>query len=196
METIDFSKTHKDLYTTTRKVKEVFADKGTFLSIEGKGPPGGFEFNQAVMAMYSVAYTVKFTLKMKGELDFKINKLECLYKSDPGEKNMDQWEWQLLIRVPDAVTVAHLKQAVKAVKDKNGTDVSAVKRIGWKEGKAVQVMHVGPYDQVHESYVQLDSFAKQHGLTLTCPAHEIYINDPRRVAAEKIKTIVRLSVKK
>jgi hypothetical protein len=196
METIDFFKTHKDLYTATSKVKEVTADKAKFLAVEGQGAPGGPVFEQVIQALFSVVFTMKFTLKFAGGVDFKICRLEWLLLTDPCKTPKDQWQWRFLIRVPDEISAKDLKQAIKTVKEKKEFDASAVKLISWKEGPAVQVMHVGPYDQVGGSYEQLDAYGKVHGLTVIGPAHEIYISDPHRVAPEKIKTIVRLSVKK
>jgi hypothetical protein len=194
-EKIDFSVTHKDLYTAQRKVKEVTAGRAVFLSFSGQGEPGGPDFQKAIEQLYSVVYTVKFTLKFAGQLDFAISKLECLYHVDKPESTpMSEWRWQMLIRIPDAVKEGDLKKARTEINKKKQLDTSGVKRITWKEGRCVQVMHVGPYGAVGASYSQLGEYARDKSLTLGCPAHEIYISDPRRVAPEKLKTIVRLSV--
>jgi hypothetical protein len=196
METTDFSKTLKDLYTATRKVKEVVADSGTFLAVEAQGAPGGDAFQNAIMCLYSTVYTMKFGMKEQGTLDFKVGKLECLYLSVPGKTPMSQWCWRMLLRVPDEITAKDLTQVRKAIAERKQLDTSAVKRLRWKEGRAVQVLHVGPYDQVGQTYRQLHAYAAEHGLAVTGPAHEIYLSDPRRVAPEKLKTIVRLPVKR
>lgn len=195
METIDFAKTLKHLYTAKRRIEEVNAGPGTFFAVDAKGPPGGDAFQKAIQSLYSTVYTVKFTLKHAGVLDFKVAKLECLYLSDPQKTPISEWQWRVLVRVPDAVTSKHLADAKKALKERNGLATAAVRRIRWKEGRAVQVLHVGPYDQVGPTYCQLDAFAREQGLVPQCPAHEIYISDPRRLAPEKLKTIVRLPVK-
>jgi hypothetical protein len=57
-------------------------------------------------------------------------------------------------------------------------------------------MHVGPYDQVGATYRKLGEWAEENGLQPTNPGHEIYISDPRRTAPEKLKTIVRMPVRK
>jgi hypothetical protein len=196
MQTIDFGKTHKQVYTATRKIQEVTADAGTFLAVEGQGAPGGETFQKAIQALYSTAYTLKFTLKMQGTLDFKVGKLHCLYLSDPAKVPMDQWQWRMLLQIPEEVTAKDLTEAKKAIREKKGLDASGVRRIRWKEGRAVYVLHVGPYDQVGDTYRALGAYAAEHGLNLAGPAHEIYLNDPRRTAPEKLKTIVRLPVKK
>ena len=196
LEKIEFAKTHKDLYTATLKIKEVNAEKAVFLSFEGQGEPGGPAFESAIQQMYSLAYTAKFMVKNAGRLDFGISRLECLWHGNDFENTPKSgWRWQLLIRIPEALTEKELAQARAEIMKKRGLDTSAVKRRSWAEGRCLQVMHIGPYGKVGRSYKALDDFARAHGLTATCPAHEIYISDPRRVAPAKIKTIVRLPVR-
>jgi hypothetical protein len=196
MKTIDFAKTHKELYTATRKIKEVSADAAVYLAVESQGEPGGRAFQDAIMALYSAVYTLKFSLKHAGRMDFKVAKLECLYFSDPAETPRDQWRWQLLVRVPEELTAADLTAAKKAIREKGKGDAAAVKRLRLKGGRALQVLHVGPYCRLCESYGPLMAHAAEQGLTLSGPAHEVYLSDPRRVAPEKLKTIIRLPVAK
>ena len=75
-----------------------------------------------------------------------------------------EWTWQLLIRIPDAVTATDLKRAGKELLEKKQIDTSRVTRWTWKEGQCVQLMHVGPYDEVGRSYQQLDDYAGGKGL--------------------------------
>ena len=190
---IDFNKLYKDLYTATPKPKEVTAAKAAFLFLEGTGEPGGAAYCDAIQQIYSLAYTMKFMLKKSGKLDFAVSRLECLWLTEQIEQTRkSQWRWQLLMRIPDAVTAGDLKQASKEVFERRQLDVTAVQRLTWKEGRCVQMMHIGPYDEVGRSYRQLDEYAREKGLVASCPAHEIYISDPRRVAPAKLKTIVRL----
>jgi hypothetical protein len=195
LQRVDFSKSHKDLYSATSKVKEVLADKATFLSVEGKGEPGGAAFQSAIGQLYSLAYTTKFMLKHDGKIDFAVGKLECLWQMDKLEAiPRAEWPWQLIIRIPDQVTESDLKKARQQILEKRRLDTSAVHLWTWKEGRCVQVLHVGPYDQVADSFQQLDEYARSMGLRTRCPGHEIYMNDPGRVAPAKLKTIIRLPV--
>jgi len=196
MPPIDFAKSLKDLYRATRNVQEVVADRGVFLAVEGQGPPGGEAFQAAIQALFPVVYTIKFTLKRAGTVDFKVGALECLYLSCPDETPMHQWRWRLLLRIPEQVTSAALAQTKRALREKKGLDATAVTRLRWKEGRAIQVLHVGPYDAVSQTYAALHAYAAEHGLAACGPAHEIYLSDPRRTAPEKLKTIVRLPVKR
>ena len=93
-----YSKTHKDLYTATTKIKEVKADKAIFLAFSGKGEPGGPEFQEGIQKLYSLAYTTKFMLQFSGKLDFGVSKLECLWHiEDPDNLPRSEWKWELLI---------------------------------------------------------------------------------------------------
>jgi hypothetical protein len=196
LEKIDFAKTHKDLYTATSKIKEVRAGKATFLSVEGLGEPGGPAFQSAIQQMYSLAYTTKFMFKNTGKLDFGVSRLECLWHGEDMDRTpKSEWRWQLLIRIPEAVTETSLKQAREEIRKRRDLDTSAVRRLSWAEGRCLQVMHVGPYDEVGKVYSSLNEFAEAEGLATACPGHEIYISDPRRVAPARLKTIVRLPVK-
>ena len=101
-----------------------------------------------------------------------------------------------MVRIPDALRAAELNRMRKLIRDSKDLDTAAVKRITWSEGRAVQTMHVGPYDQVPGTYHKLGAWAEERGLLCIGPGHEIYISDPRRTAPDKLKTIIRMPVKK
>ena len=190
---IDFSKSRKDLYSATQKIKEVNPGGGVFLSVSEQGAPGGPAFQSAVERLYSLAYTLKFGVAKPKDLDFKVCCLECRYQ-DPCGIPKDEWKWQLMIRIPEQLSEDDLAQARKAVLERKELDTSAVKRIEFSEGRCLQTLHIGPYDQVGVTYSALMKNAEQQGLAPSGEAHEIYISDPGRVPPEKLKTIVRLPV--
>ena len=195
MKSIDFRKSLRELYNATSKVKEVIAERGAFLCVEGKGKPGGGAYVNAIGVLFAAAYTIKFTLKKVGVLDFKVPPPECVWLiDDPKKTPMSEWQWQLMIRIPDEVTSAHLKDARKALKERKGLDASIVRRRSWRPGRALQVMHVGPYDKVEEAYAKLQARADELGIKPKRGCHEVYLSDPRRVAPEKLKTIVRMPI--
>ncbi len=190
---VDFRKRYPDLYRESPDVSEVRAGRGIFLAADGVGEPGGEAFRDAIGALYALAYTAKFTLKRAGIGDFAVPALECLYFDDPLTVKTE-WHWRLLLRIPDGVTAAALKDVRKALAEKKGLDTRIVRRIAWAEGRALQALHVGPYDQVGTAYERLVSEAVARGLACPGPGHEIYLNDPRRVPVSRIKTLVRLPV--
>ena len=195
MDKIDFKKTMKALYRATSKVERVQPGEGTFLAVDGRGTPGGEAFEKAIQNLYPVAYTVKFALKNAGTIDFVVPPLEALWYDNPKDvPDMSQWHWRTMIRVPECVRIEDLQSAQDSILDKKGTDTSDVQLVRWEEGDCLQVLHIGPYDQVGAIYEQLQTTALAENMALQAPGHEIYLSDPRRTAPEKLKTIVRMPI--
>jgi hypothetical protein len=190
---IDLFKEHREEYATPKRPKLVNVGKGKYLTIRGKGEPGGEVFQTKIGALFSAAYTVKFTEKFDGGQDFKVAPLESLWwLGESCELPPEEWEWQLLIRVPDFITKRHLNRAVKTLLEKGkGPEVKEVTLEPLREGKCVQMLHVGPYSEEPATVEKMKAFAGEQGLTLQGPHHEIYLSDPRRCAPERLRTILR-----
>ena len=195
MEKIDFKKTMKELYRATSKVEHVKPGEGTFLVVDGQGAPGGNEFQEVIRHLYSVAYTVKFSLKKAETMDFVVPPLEALWYDDPAEiPDVSLWRWRTMIRVPESVNSEHIQAAHRTILKKKGTDTTDVRLVKWKEGDSLQVLHIGPYNEVGPVYEELHSAALVENIALQLPGHEIYLSDPRRSAPEKLRTIVRMTI--
>jgi hypothetical protein len=200
MDKIDLYKLHKKEYTAGRKPAVVAASPASYLSITGRGAPGGETFAACVTALYGMAYTIKMTGKAEGRQDYVICKLEGQYwldgeQTDFSATGMDEWNWRLLIRTPEFVVQEELDRAVSALLSKGKAERARdVQLISLDEGQCVQMLHVGPYDRVGETVGDMLAFAAKENLQPTGRHHEIYLSDPRRVAPEKLKTIVRLPV--
>lgn len=195
MDKIDFKKTRKDLYRATSRVQRVEPGEGTFLTIDGQGTPGGPEFTNAIQHLYPVTYTLKFSLKRRGKIDFVVPPLETLWYDDPADvPETSKWRWKLLVRVPDSVTAGQVQAAKGDVLKKKGIDTSHVQLRRWTEGPSFQALHVGPYNEIGPVYEQLRETAAAEGLALHGPGHEVYLSDPRRTAPEKLRTIARRSI--
>lgn len=195
MEPIDLKKKHKELYKAKETPAQVVAPECAFLSIDGVGRPGGEAYQEAIQKLYGIAYTMKFALKGASILDFKIPNLECLWLSHPDEVPLDEWKWQLLIRIPDDITGEHVQESCALLLEKKDVDASDLKLIRWEEGPAVQTLHIGPYDEVARSYRAITEFAQANELQPGAIGHEVYISDPQRTTPDKLKTIVRMPVK-
>lgn len=195
MKTLDFAKEHSELYHATQRVQEITADRGVFLAVEGQGAPGGEAFQEALQHLFTVAYTLKAQLKAAGRADFKVPRLECLwFGHDLPHSDPSQWRWRAMLRVPAGVTPAHVKAARRTVAARKGLDTADVHRVSWREGRALQRLHVGPYDAVAAEYDALGEEAKRLHYRVRGPAHEVYLNDPQRVSPERLRTIVRLPI--
>lgn len=169
------------------------------LTISGAGAPESPEFQRAVEALYGLAYTVKFQLKPAG-LDFKVPPLEGLWwvEGPPHlfrETSRDRWCWQLLIRMPDAVTEEQVAAArdQAAAKKKNPT-ILQVAFERFVEGACAQLLHVGPFAEEGPSIDRLHAFIAEKGYRPRGRHHEVYLSDFRRTAPEKLKTILRQPV--
>jgi hypothetical protein len=199
-EKLDLYKTHKDDYSKTKKPRLLTIKPAQYLTIVGKGEPGGDGFVARVGALYGMAFTIKMARKFAGN-DYAVCKLEGLWwgKRKDGQffsEPKSQWNWQLLIRVPDFINEVDRKNAVGALLAK-GKDpaVSEVKLETIDEGLCVQMLHVGPYDQESRTIAQMLGHAEAEGYAFHGKHHEIYLSDPRRVAPERLQTILRHPVR-
>ncbi|MDD3704512.1 MAG: GyrI-like domain-containing protein [Clostridiaceae bacterium] len=109
--------------------------------------------------------------------------------------------WTMLIRQPDFVTVEVFDTAkVTLAKKKPSLDVSKARLEKITEGLCVQVLHIGSYDDEPATVALLDRFAIDSGYVIdmsgTRRHHEIYLSDPRKVAPEKLKTVLRHPIRR
>lgn len=154
-----------------------------YLAIDGTGTPGGPEFEASIAALYGVAFTVKMANKFAGR-DYGVAKLEGLWP--------DAKTWTLLIRTPDFVTRQQVDAAVQKLLQKGkAAPVQGVRLLPLKEGWCVQALHVGPYSEGSSTLRKMSQCALQAGMEFSGTLHEIYLSDPRRVAPEKLRTILR-----
>lgn len=196
---IDLYQQHKQEYVTPKTPVLLAIKPATYLAIDGRGEPGGARFTAAIGALYAVAFTIKMARKFAGRQDYAIAKLEGFWHVDNGSAgtSRDDWRWTLVIRTPAFVTAAELRKAVATlIAKKKPAEVKEVRLDTRKEGSCVQMLHVGSYDREAESIETMRAFAGRKGLDLTGPHHEIYLSDPRRVPAERLKTILRQPVRR
>ena len=140
--------------------------------------------------------------------DFTVSKLEGLWRFDeekfgkfsitetPGKVNRTEWEYRLLIRMPEFVTNEMTDNAIKTVMTKKKIQkVENIKLYSMKEGKCVQMLHIGPFDTEPQTLKQMDEFMQSKKLGKNGIHHEIYLSDFRKTSPEKLKTILREPVK-
>jgi hypothetical protein len=153
-------------------------------------------------ALFGVAYTLKFSSKLgPSKLDWTMMPPEGVWwveGSEPFEKaDKSAWRWTLMIAQPDAVTAAMVREAKKTLKErKNPARVDEVRLESLREGRCVQILHIGPYDAEQPAIDKLRAFAVENGCKVAGKHHEIYFSDPRRSKPEKLKTIIRFALSK
>ena len=196
MSKIDLSKELKECYRAKRKPDAVYVPEGKFLCILGKGDPNGEEYQKAIGALYSLAYTLKFHYK-KLNMDFKVMPLEGLWWIENGTFDMnnpaprDDWRWRAFIRVPDYVTEEALQELVPDLSEMKGEKVLEVSLWAYHEGISAQVLHIGPYSEETPTINTLHQWVEDKGYRLRGHHHEIYLSNPQRSKPEKLKTIIR-----
>jgi hypothetical protein len=203
---LDLSKQFKDLYFPPNTPVLVTVPPLDFLVVDGRGEPQGGGFQDALQALYSVAYTLKFSVKGKDpSLDWKVMPLEALWWVEGvehlglqavDESRKEDWEWRAMIAQPDYLTVEMLDAAREELvrKKKAAARLADVRLERIDEGRCAQVMHVGPYDAERPTIEALHAFIEKQGLRIAGRHHEIYLGDPRRTAPEKLRTVIRYAV--
>jgi len=168
-----------------------------FLMLDGKGDPNTSQsFIDAIEALYPVAYSLKFTAKRKKGIDYGVMPLEGLWWADDmssfSEAKIDEWKWTLMIMQPEFITSGMVEEAIKEVAMKKGpVSLPLVRSEAFREGKAAQIMHIGPFSEEGPTIEKVHSFIESSGCSRVGKHHEIYLSDMRRTAPEKWKTIVR-----
>jgi hypothetical protein len=195
---LDLNRRHKGEYVAPRNPALVRVGPARYLSVSGRGDPNGPGFGAAVGALYGVAFTIKMA-KKAAKKDYVVTKLEGLWWGGKrGRLLIDAprrtWRWKVLIRVPTFVTAPDLVRAKRELV-RRGKSGGTVRLESLREGRVVQLLHVGPYDREHESLGRMEEFARARGVRLTGRHHEIYLSDPRRVAPARLRTILRRPVR-
>lgn len=198
-EKIDLKKTLKEFYAPSAKAPAlVTVPPLHVLCVEGSGDPNTSPgFSQAVEALYSTSYTLKFMLKKRAQTpDYTVMPLEGLWWADDMGSfalgNRNEWLWRALIVQPDFVTAADVEEAkTQAAAKKSLPALDSLRFEVFDEGLAAQIMHIGPYAAEAPTIQRLHDFIAEQGLVRSGRHHEIYMSDPGRTAPEKMKTIVR-----
>jgi len=198
---IDFKKEWRHLYQPPAKeVSEVEVPALNYLMIDGHGDPNTApEYQLAIEALYSLAYKAKFIAKKRSGLDYVVPPLEGLWWAADmaafSTQDKSAWQWTMMIMQPDGVNAEVIAQATAEVEQKkNLPTISQIRIESLDEGHALQIMHIGPYAEEAETIARMHAFAADNGYALVGKHHEIYLSDPRKVAPQKLRTVLRQPV--
>lgn len=159
----------------------------------GRGPASS-------ASLYAVVYTAKFASKGDLGKDYVVGPLEGLWWADDMDdflaRRKDNWQWRLLIHVPDWITGGMVEDAKQTALDKKKqAAIADVRPETLREGRCAQVLHIGPYDDETPMLTRLHrDYLPANGLREAGVHHEIYLNDPRRTDPAKLRTILRQPV--
>ena len=181
-----------------------------YIAVRGKGDPNAVdgEYKATIGLLYGIAFTIKMSYKgnhkIDGYFDYVVPPLEGFWWQNGiggiDYAHKENFEWISLIRLPDFVTQKDFEWAIAEATKKKKTDFSKVEFLTYNEGLCVQCMHVGSYDDEPASVAAMHEYAIENGyeidITDTRYHHEIYLSDARKVAPEKLKTVIRHPIKK
>ncbi len=203
MSKVDFKKTLKQFYIPPKEFVMVDVPEMQFVMVDGHGDPNtAQEYQDAVEALYAVAYKMKFISKKELEKDYVVPPLEGLWWAEDmatfSNREKSEWDWTMMIMTPEWISVEIFADAINQVrKAKDPASLDQVRLERYHEGLSVQIMHIGSYDDEGPVLAQMhNDFIPNNGFVENGKHHEIYLSDPRRVAPEKLKTVLRQPVLK
>jgi hypothetical protein len=207
---LDYKKEYKNLYSPKNIPMIIEVPEMTFVAVEGKGNPNdeNGEYSKALELLYGIQYTIKMSKKgnniPKGYYDYVVPPLEGLWwvenNTSVQPKDKSKYIWISIIRLPEYVTKEVFQWACSEVENRKKIETEKVKYIKIEEGLCVQCMHIGSFDEedktvkLMEKYIGENNFIndineKRHH-------HEIYLSDFRKTEKEKLKTIIRIPIRK
>ncbi len=209
MSAFDFKKEYKEFYMPKNTPGIVTVPSMNFIAVRGSGDPNqeDGEYRQSIGLLYGIAFTIKMSKKgdhqIEGYFDYVVPPLEGFWWQN-GVNGIDyarkeDFQWISVIRLPDFVTEDDFRWAVDEAAKKKKQDFSKAEFLTVEEGLCVQCMHIGSYDDEPATVAIMHEFMEQQGYALDITDkrmhHEIYLSDARKVAPEKLKTMIRHPIK-
>ena len=200
MVAVDLKKTYREHYTARTTPSFVTVPPRPHLLVDGAGDPNTSSvYRECVGSLYPLAYALRAAIKDATGEAYTVMPLEGLWWSDDisrfSVEAKDDWRWTLMICLPDAVAAvdaAEVMARTTAQRSLPAGDRVRLEQFG--DGEATQVLHVGPYAMEAPTVARLHEFIAAEGRALRGRHHEIYLSDPRRVAPERMRTIIRQPV--
>lgn len=201
MQKLDFKTTLKSYFSApVDRFVVVDIQALPFAMVDGHGDPNiSADYKAAVEALFGLSYKLKFMSKSEGR-DYVVGPLQGLWWADDMDdfvrRAKEKWSWTMMIMQPEWITEARLAEGIEEVRKKGSVIPEGLRLEIFDEGKCVQTLHVGPYDDEGPVLHRLHhEFLPANGLVETGKHHEIYLSDPRRVAPAKLRTILRQPVR-
>ena len=206
----DFKKEYKEFYMPKDKPSIVDVPEMNYIAVHGQGDPNteDGEYKKAIGLLYGIAFTIKMSKKgdhrIEGYFDYVVPPLEGFWWQEGVEgidyAHKEDFRWISVIRLPDFVTGADFDWAIGEATRKKKEDFSKVEFLTVEEGLCVQCMHIGPYDNEPATVEMMHKYMEVQGYALDISDerlhHEIYLSDARKVAQEKLKTVIRHPIRK
>lgn len=198
---VDFKKTLDSYKAKRDKYSIIDVPTMQYLMVDGHNGPTSPTYASAIETLYPIAYTLKFMAKLDLDQDYVVPPLEALWWAQDmaaftTKFDQSQWDWTAMIMVPPWITKTMYNTAVKQViKKKSPPSIDLLRLDKLAEGKCVQTLHLGSYSEEGPVLKTMhEAFIPDNGLSMEGKHHEIYFNDFRKVAPEKLRTILRQPV--
>lgn len=205
----DYKKEYKEFYMPKNKPSIVEVPPMNYIAVRGKGNPNeeGSEYKESIGLLYGIAFTIKMSKKgnhqIDGYFDYVVPPLEGFWWQENAKgidySRKEDFNFISVIRLPDFVTKEDFDWAIAEAAKKKETDFSKVEFLTYDEGLCVQCMHIGSYDDEPATIQIMHDFMTAEGYELDITDkrfhHEIYLSDARRVAPERLKTVIRHPIK-
>lgn len=206
----DFKKEYKEFYLPKSIPSVITVPEMNYIAVRGKGDPNdeNGEYKNTIGLLYGIAFTIKMSYKgahkIDGYFEYVVPPLEGFWRQN-GAQNIDyshkeRFDFISVIRLPDFVTKADFDWAIEEASKKKKQDFSKVEFFTHDEGVCVQCMHIGSYDDEPKTVALMHEYIKANGYELDITDkrlhHEIYLSDPRKCEASKLKTVVRHPIKR
>jgi hypothetical protein len=206
----DFKKEYKEFYMPKGKPEIVTVPAMNYIAVRGCGNPNeeGGDYKKSIELLYGIAYTIKMSKKgdhkIDGYFDYVVPPLEGFWWQEGVDgidySHKENFRWISVIRLPDFVTRSDFEWATEEATRKKKMDFSKVEFLTVEEGLCVQCMHSGSYDDEPATVSMMHEFIESQGYALDITDkrlhHEIYLSDARKVAPEKLKTVIRHPIRK
>ncbi len=206
----DYKKEYQEFYMPKNVPAIITVPKMNYIAVRGSGDPNteDGEYKTAIGLLYAIAFTIKMSKrgnhKIEGYFDYVVPPLEGFWWQD-GIGGVDysrkaDFHWISVIRLPDFVSENDFRWALQEAEEKKKQDFSRVEFLTIEEGLCVQCMHIGSYDDEPGTVQLMHEFMEKEGYELDITDrrlhHEIYLSDVRKVALDKLKTVIRHPIKK
>lgn len=207
----EWKKHEKSLYGAKISPSLIDVPIQNFIMINGIGNPNNTDFSNRVSALYSLAYAIKMDYKttatknsMLNEIDdFTVYPLEGIWRQTNTQRLFaadklikENLEYTIMIRQPNFITMDKIQSVLERIKIKKPNALyHEIFFDTIEDGKCIEILHIGPYDNEAASFEKMDHFAKENRLHRIENFHrEIYLNNAKKSQPDKLKTILRYRV--
>ena len=199
----EWKKQEKEIYGVKTKPCVIDIPAWKYIILSGSGNPNDEIFSDKVAALFAIAYKMKMAYKAFAEksseiTDYTVYPLEGIWSMASEKEYLvkEELQYRIMIRQPDFISREMFDSALETVKARKNipylTDISFVTVC---DGRCIQVLHKGAFEDEPASFEVMDRYCMEHGYRRMGKEHrEIYLNNANRTEKANLKTILRYKV--